>query len=331
MRGPLLTVGMAPHRHGGRSTGGMIRLTFLGLLPVLIAALYLYRGKALAILLVSVVAAVATEVIVTLIVRKPMKVLDGHSALLGTLLALVMPAGAALWVVGFAAVLCVALGKMVFGNAWNYPFHPVLVALVLVQISWPDKVDQFLKPLPMLDEGVTEESATIWQDAAEPVAAAKVLPQLAHRANTRELIWGDHPGGIGVTSVVAILLGGLILLGLRVIPWQIPVGFLVSAGVFAFIFYQVDPATYPPPSFTLFAGALFFTAFFLATEWVTSPSTGWGMLLYGVGAGVLTCVIRYWGSAAEGTYFAILIMNAAAPLLDRLAPVPFGRRLNANA
>ena len=331
MRGSLLTVGMAPHRHGGRSAGGMIRLTFLGLLPVLIAALYLYRGKALAILLVSVIAAVATEAVITLIVRKPLKVLDGHSALLGTLLALVMPAGAALWVVGSAAVLCIALGKMVFGNAWNYPFHPVLVALVLVQISWPDKVDHHLKPLPMLEEGVTEESATLWQDAAEPVAAAKVLPQLAQRANTHELIWGDHPGGIGVTSVVAIIIGGLILVGLRVIPWQIPVGFLVAAGLFAYIFYRADPAAYPPPSFTLFAGALFFTAVFLATEWVTSPSTAWGMLLYGAGAGILTCVIRYWGSAEEGTYFAILIMNAVAPLLDRLAPVPFGRRLNANA
>jgi len=310
----------------------MIGLTFLGLAPVLLAALYLYRGKALALLLVSVVAAVGTEALITLIVRKPLRsLLNGHAALLGTLLALLMPAGAALWIVGFAAALCIALGKMVFGNAWNYPFHPVLVALVLVQISWPDGVDQHLKPLPMLEEGATAESATLWQEAADPLAAVKVLPRLALKADVKELLWGDHPGAIGVTSVIAIALGGLILIGLRVIPWQIPLGFLGAAWLFADIFHRVDPGAYPPPAFTLFAGAMFFGAIFLATEWVTSPSTGWGMLLFGVGAGVLTCIIRYWGGAVEGVYFAILIMNAAAPLFDRIAPVPFGRRLKANA
>jgi Na+-translocating ferredoxin:NAD+ oxidoreductase subunit D len=332
MKASLLTVGMAPHRHAGRSAGGMIRLTFLGLLPVIIAALYLYRGKALAILAVSVIAAVGTEAAITAIVRQPLrKLTNGHAALLGTLLALVMPAGVALWIVGFAAALCIALGKMVFGNAWNYPFHPVLVALVLVQISWPDGVDNHLKPLPMLDEGTTGETATVWQSAAAPLAAVKVLPRLAHKANIDELVWGDHPGAIGVTSVIAIALGGLILLGLRVIPWQIPLGFLGAAWLVAAIFYRIDPGSYPPPAFTLCAGALFFAAFFLATEWATSPSTGWGMLLYGVGAGALTCIIRYWGGAVEGAFFAILIMNAAAPLLDRITPVPFGRRLKANA
>ena len=326
----LFTVGMAPHRHGGRTIAGMVRLTFLGLAPVILAALYLFRGKALAILLVGLLAAVGTEVAIALVTRQKLKVLDGHSALLGVLLALMMPPGTPLWIVLVAGVLCVALGKMVFGNAWNYPFHPALVALVLVQISWPGETNTFYKPLPML-ETVADDSETHWIEAADPIAATKVLPKLAQRANLHELIWGDHPGGIGLTSIVAIVLGALILIGARVVAWQIPFGFIGGAWVFAYIFYQMDPTTYPPPTFTLFAGALFFVAVFVATDWVTTPTTGWGMLLFGVGAGVLTVLIRTWGSAGEGAYFAVLIMNAAAPLLDRIGPVPFGRRLKTNA
>ncbi len=326
----MLTVGMAPHRHGGRSIGGMVRLTFLGLAPVLFAALYLYRGKALLLLLVSVITAVAAEAVVTLIVRQPLKILDGHAALLGTILALLMPAGAAWWAVMVAAVLAIVLGKMVFGNAWNYPFHPVLVAMMLVQLSWSEQVEVYVKPLPMLGPAVAE-GAPRWEPAVEPLAAAKVLPRLAHRANVRELLWGDHPGAIGTTSVVAIAIGGLLLILAGVVPWQIPVGFLGGAWVFAAIMVKVDPGTYPPPAFSLFAGGLFFAAVFLATEWVTSPVTPWGRILFGVGAGVLTLIIRYWGNAVEGAFYAVLIMNALTPLLDRIAATPFGRRLKAHA
>ncbi len=329
MSRPMLTVGMAPHQHGGRSIPSLIRWTFFGLLPVIIAALYLYRGKALAILVVAVVSAVATEAVITAITRKKQKILDGHSALLGTLLALIMPPGVALWIVMIAAILCVALGKMVFGNAWNYPFHPVLVAWVLIQMSWKADTENYYKPLPMLDEAV--EQGSRWQPGADPLAASQVLPAIGSRANMNELFWGDHPGAIGTTSVAAILLGALILIGMRIIPWQVPVGFLGAAWLFGYVFHQMDPMLYPPPSFSLMIGGLFFAAVFLATEWVTSPVTGWGMLLYGIGAGVLTLIIRYWGTAGEGAYFAILIMNAATPLFDRIAPIPFGRRLKANA
>ncbi len=329
MTNKLLTVGMAPHRHGGRTIGGMVRMCFVGLLPVILAALYLYRGKALAILLVGVISAVAAETAISIILRKPLKVLDGHAALLGCLLALMLPAGTPLWLVMFAAILCIALGKMVFGNAWNYPFHPAIVALVLVQLSWPEDTSRCYKPLPMLGE--TVEGGERWEEAADPVAAVKVLPRLGQRVNVRELMWGDHPGAIGTTSVIAIVLGGLILIGLRVIPWQIPVGLLGSAWLFAYIFHQVDPAAYPPPEFSLFAGALMFIAFFVATEWVTTPTTGIGNLLFGAGVGVMTLIIRYWGASAEGAFYAVLIMNAVAPLLDRLGPIPFGRRLKANA
>jgi len=329
MSQPLLTVGMAPHKHGGRSIPNLIRWTFFALLPMVIAALYLYRGKALAILLVAVISAVATEAVITAITRKKQKILDGHSALLGTLLALIMPPGVALWVVMIAAILCVSLGKMVFGNAWNYPFHPVLVAWVLIQMSWKADTENYVLPLPMLGEA-TEEGVA-WETAADPLAASQVLPALGARANLSELFWGDHPGAIGTTSVAAILLGGLFLIGMRIIPWQIPVGFLGAAYAFSYVFNQLDPGAYPPPSFTLMVGGVCFAAFFLATDWVTSPVTGWGALLFGVGCGLLTLIIRYWGTAGEGAYFAILIMNAATPLLDRLAPIPFGRRLKANA
>jgi electron transport complex protein RnfD len=308
----------------------MVRLTFLGLLPVLIAAVYLYRGKALVLLLVSVITAVAAEAIVTLILHKPLKILDGHAALIGTILALLMPAGAAWWVVAVAAALAIVLGKMVFGNAWNYPFHPALVALVLVQLSWSAQMDVHYKPLPMLGAEV-EDGQSRWEPAVEPLAATKVLPKLAERADTMELLWGDHPGAIGTTSVVAIAIGGLLLILMGVVPWQIPVGFIGGAWVFAAIMVKVDPGAYPPPAFSLFAGGLFFAAVFLATEWVTSPVTPWGRILFGVGAGVLTLIIRYWGNAVDGAFYAVLIMNAVTPLLDRLAPIPFGRRLKAHA
>ncbi len=330
MNQKLLTVAMAPHRHSGRTVATLIKLTFVGLLPVLIASLYLYRGRAALMLIVGLVFAVATEAILSLIVRKPIKVLNGHSALMGVLLALLMPAGAAWWVLAIGAMLAVALGKMVFGNAWNYPFHPVLVALVLIQLSWPGDLENHYKPLPILAEQV-DGAASTWEEATDPVAAVKAIPVLSERANIKELVWGDHPGPIGATSVIAIALGGLFLIALRVIPWQIPLGFLGSAWIFAVLFNRLDPTAYPTPEFSLFAGSLFFVAVFLATEWVTTPVTGWGKLMFGIGAGVLTLIIRYWGQSIEGAIFAVLIMNAVAPLLDRLAPAPFGRRLKANA
>ena len=336
MKPKLLTVAMAPHRHSGRTVATLIQLTFVGLLPVLIASLYLYRGRAALMLVVGLVFAVATEAILSLILRKPIKVLNGHSALMGVLLALLMPAGAAWWVLAIGASLSVALGKMVFGNAWNYPFHPVLVALVLIQMSWPGDMENHYKPLPILAEEAaaaqsTEGTNGKWEAATDPVAAVKAIPVLSQRANVKELLWGDHPGPIGTTSIIAIALGGLFLIFMRVIPWQIPLGFLGSAWIFATVFARLDPTAYPTPEFSLFAGSLFFVAVFLATEWVTTPVTGWGKLLFGIGAGVMTLIIRYWGQSVEGAIYAVLIMNAVAPLLDRLAPAPFGRRLKVNA
>jgi electron transport complex protein RnfD len=212
------------------------------------------------------------------------------------------------------------LVKQFYGGFGQHPFSTVAVGWAFIQVSYSAIMASSPMPEPrwFFEPGGFLEYPPLDALRSDGVMAISELPW-------KDLIIGNVPGTIGTTSVIAALLGGLYVLARRIISWHIPVFFILSAWVFAFIFWKIDPEIYADPTFHILSGWIFLGAFFLAPEKGSSPVTVLGMILYGIGCGVLTMIIRSWGSYAEGVPFAILLMNTTTPLLDRVRSRVVGR------
>lgn len=245
---------------------------------------------------------------------------DGSGAVTGLLLALNLPPDSPWWVTAVGALVAIGLGKHVFGGLGKNPFNPALVARVVLVIAFPVQMTAWRAPFHPVD-GVTAATALGVLQADGAVAAASRFPLWS-------LYTGRVPGCLGEVSALALLAGGIFLLLRRVITWHIPVAYLGSVAAFTGILWIVDPGRFASPLFHLGAGSLMLGAWYMATDLVTSPLTRNGMLVFGAGCGAITCVIRLAGSYPEGVSFAILVMNALTPLIDKWThPVPTGRRV----
>jgi electron transport complex protein RnfD len=311
-----LIVSMSPHIRGATTVERMMRTFLLCLVPAAVVGIYLFGMRALWIIALSVVTAVAFESLIERLTHRPLTYRDCHAALIGLLLALILPPSVPWWIPVVGATVAIILGKMVFGGLGTYPFNPVLVAWVVLKLSWSERMSLFLAP------HTTDELLT-------PLMAVKEDPALFYSYDLVPLFLGDKAGPIGAVCGLAVLAGGLFLLFRGMIRWHIPVSFLLGIALFSGILRLINPDIYPPVSFQLLGGGVFLGAFFLAPEPVTSPVTAMGMLLFGFLAGVTTMIIRMWGGYPDGTFYAILIMNAATPLFNNLKPRPYGRRQRA--
>jgi electron transport complex protein RnfD len=308
-----LIVSMSPHIRGRISVERMMLITIAALAPTAVAGLYLFGIRCLMIMVLSVVTAVVVESGIESLTHQQLTYQDGHAVLTGLLLALILPPSVPWWIPVIGSGIAIILGKMVFGGLGTYPFNPVLVSWVVLKLSWGERMSLFV-------------SSHTSEQVLTPLMAVKEDPALFYEYNLVDLFLGTQAGAIGTVCGAALLIGGIVLLITKLIRWHIPVSFLIGIGLVATILHGINADMNPPALFHLITGGTLMAAFFLAPEPVTSPVTPVGMLSFGFLAGVLTMIIRLWGAHPDGSFYAILIMNAATPLFNNLKPRLYGRR-----
>ncbi len=282
---------------------------------------YFFGLSALTIYIVAMLTAIAAEAAMQRMMGQPLNIMDGSALLTGLLLAMNLPPGSPWWLVVVGSAVSIILGKQIFGGLGGNPFNPALVGRVVLLISWPVQMTAWLKPTPLFSGAVDAVSSATPLGILKLEGAAK-----AAQFSLGNSFWGFTGGCLGETSVIALLLGGAYLLYKRYITWHIPLSYLATVAIFSWVFWMINPQANVSPAFHLVNGGLMLGAFFMATDYVTTPVTKKGQLVFGIGCGILTMVIRLFGVYPEGVSFAILLMNAATPLIDRyMKPVTFGK------
>ncbi len=302
-----LIISSAPHLRSKWSVKRTMYLVILALMLPTAAGIYFFGFNAIFVILTSVIAAVATEYLVKLLRKKPF-VMDGSAVITGLLLALTLPPTIPLWMAAIGSVFAIAIAKEAFGGLGHNIFNPALAGRAFLQLSFPAQMSVWIAPSGFAPDAVT--SASPLSDAFEKIGSN---PEIY-----RELLIGNINGSLGETSALLLLAGGILLIILRVIDWRTPVAFIGATALLSLVLGQ--DAVYQ-----VLSGGLMIGAFFMATDYVTTPMTRTGKIVFGIGAGILTVTIRLYGGYPEGVCFAILLMNAATPLIERYTqPRPYG-------
>jgi electron transport complex protein RnfD len=310
-----LTVSHWPHLHTKESAEKIMWFVFLSLVPAGLAGVLIFGLRALWIIILSIISAVITEALFQYFTKKKVTVSDGSAALTGLLLAYNLPSGGPFWLAVAGSFFSILIGKQIFGGLGQNIFNPALVGRVFLMASWPKYMTAF--NAPVINSGVNLLQSfncdTITQ--ATPLALVKEGKDISSLSYL-DLFLGKHGGCIGEVCVLALLIGALFLLIKKYISWHIPLIYIVTVGLFSWIF-GVKGLFGGDWLFAILSGGLILGAFFMATDYVTSPLTRKGQMVFGFGCGVLTVVIRLWGGYPEGVSYAILMMNAATPIIDR--------------
>ncbi len=319
-----LYLSSSPHIAAGETTDQVMRAVIYALLPACAVAVYFFGLAALKILLLCTVGCVVAEVACQKLMKRPLAIADGSAVLTGILLALNLPPQCPWWLALLGAAIAVVIGKQVYGGLGYNLFNPALVARVVLLISFPVQMTTWTAPAPLgsgVDAVTTATPLGEWKTA---VMLTGKLPETMS-AGLGDLFFGNMAGCVGEVSALALLLGAAYLFYRRILTWHIPLTFVGTVVLLSGLFWLLAPERYPSPLFQLLTGGLILGAFYMATDMVTSPVTNRGMVVFGVGCGVITVLIRLFGGYPEGVSFAILLMNAATPLIDRYTkPKKFG-------
>lgn len=320
MNSQKLVISPAPHVHGSNDTRRMMGDVLIALVPALIVAAFVYGLQSIVVTAFSVASCVLVEWFIQKFMLKGPSTLGNLSAVVtGVLLGFNLPANIPLGLVAIAAVVAIGIGKMTYGGLGKNLFNPALVGRVFLLVAFPVAMTTF----PEAAGAVS--GATPLAMAKEALKAGVPAVEVMQSVDLGAMSLGMKSGSLGEVSVVALLLGFVWLLVRRVISWHIPVCVLGSMALFSAITWACNPAEYMSPLFHLLSGGAVLGAVFMATDYVTSPMTKKGMVIYGVGIGVITMLIRLWGPYPEGMSFAILIMNSVVPLIDKyVRPKRFG-------
>lgn len=320
-----LYLSSSPHVHSGDTTDKIMRAVIYSLLPACGVGIYYFGLPALVVLLLCTAGCMGTEMLCQkLMGRRTHSLADGSAALTGILLALNLPPSCPWWICLLGSAVAIGIGKQVYGGLGYNPFNPALVARVVLLISFPVQLTTWTAP-SVLGRGVDAvTAATPLGEMKTSVMLTGKLPEMM-KSGLGDYFLGNMAGSLGEVSALALLLGAVYLIYRQVITWHVPVAFIGSVVVLSGIFWMVNADRYPNPLFHLVTGGLMLGAFYMATDMVTSPVTTKGMLIFGAGCGVLTVLIRLLGGYPEGVSFAILLMNAVTPLIDRFTrPTKFG-------
>ena len=307
-----LLVSPSPHLHTKTSTKSLMRDVVIALLPAVVVSVLCYGWSELLVLGVSVASCILLEYLITkYLLKKPCTVCDWSAAVTGVLLALNLPASTPWWVVFIGAVVAVGVAKMTFGGLGQNVFNPALVGRVFLLISFPTYMTDWAKPNGFIGNFDAFTGATPLGIAKEGgVAAIESMDYM-------DMLFCNIGGSAGELSALALIAGFIYLLARRVIRPYITLSILATVAVFSGIFWAINPAEYTDPLFNLLTGGLLLGSIFMATDYVTSPMSNMGGVVFGIGIGVITMLIRYFGAYPEGVSFAILIMNSVVPLLNK--------------
>ncbi len=289
----LTKVMISPHIHSGRSTAGIMRDVLIALLPATIAGAVIFGWQALLPIAVCVICCVGFEALFNVITKKDQTAWDLSAAVTGLLLALNLPANIPLWQCAVGSLFAIIVVKCLFGGIGNNLVNPAIAARVFMLIAF---------------ESLASAAFPVDSVASATPLAADEMPSLL------TMFLGNYGGAIGETCTAALLLGGIYLLARRIITWHIPAAFIGTVFIFSFFTEGFDAIA---ALSLVMAGGVFLGAIFMATDYVTSPSTAWGKILFGLGAGLLTCLIRYFGNYPGGVSFAILFMNILTPYIEQ--------------
>lgn len=321
-------VAPSPHIHSAQSTQSLMRDVLVALIPALAVSTMVYGLDVLKVTAISVVSCLLIEFLIQKFLLGGKPTISNLSAVVtGVLLAFNLPSNIPWWIIVVGAVVAIGVGKMTFGGLGRNPFNPALVGRVFLLIAYPVQMTSF--PQTTMNGYIDALSG------ATPLAAVKAAAIKADGAislaniDLLNMFSGAMAGSMGEIAAMALLVGGIYMLWRKVITWHIPVAVLGTMAVFAFIVALCQGGDmallYELPAFHLLAGGALLGAIFMATDYVTSPMTAKGMIIYGIGIGSITMIIRLWGAYPEGMSFAILLMNSVTPLIDKyVKPKRFG-------
>ena len=309
-----LLVSPSPHLHTKTSTKSLMRDVVIAMIPAVIVSVLFYGWAELLVLGVSVASCVLLEYLITkYLLNKPSTICDMSAVVTGVLLALNLPATTPWWVVFIGAVVAIGVAKMTFGGLGQNLFNPAIVGRVFLLISFPTYMTNWAKP-----NGFISTAAVDAFTGATPLGLAKEGGVAAVEGlDYMDMLFFNIGGSAGELSALAILVGFVYLLARRVIKPYITLSILATVAVFSGIFWAVNPAEFTGPVFNLLTGGVLLGAVFMATDYVTSPMSNVGGIIFGVGIGLITMLVRYFGAYPEGMSFAILIMNAVVPLINK--------------
>lgn len=328
-----LRISASPHLRSPASTERIMWSVVASLAPVIGAAVWFFGISALLVVGASTVGAMATERLLGAGgALRAGSLRDGSAAITGILLGLTLPSGFPLWMAFLGGAVGIGFGKLLFGGLGQNPFNPALLGRAFLQAAFPIAITTWPAPTPYGTAGWAAPHGSnlalpLMSPVVDGVTEATPLGLMKFEGEVTEtasLLFGTTGGSIGETAALLILLGGLWLAAKRYLDWRIPVATLGTVAVLAALLHAIDP-TYPTPQFMLLSGGLMLGAWYMATDLVTSPVTTKGRWIFGAGIGALVVLIRVWGGLPEGVMYAILLMNALVPFLDRATqPKPFG-------
>ncbi len=309
MKNSKLIVSFAPHLHSGTNISTTMYTLITALFPALFYGIYLFGIDGARVVGLSVLTCLVSEYIIQKLFKKPVTITDGSAVLSGLLFGMILPSACPFWLVIVGGFMSMLVGKHVFGGLGSNPFNCVLVGWAMVKISWKYHMDFNLISIKSNLDILTGYPLGILKKAG--VSGLENISLI-------EIFVGKEIGGIGCTSALLLLLGGLFLIYRGIIPWRIPVAFIIGIVITSLIFNLSDSTKYAGPLFNLFTGTTLMGAFFLATDYSSSPVNKISMLIFGFGCGVFTMLLRSWSMYEDGTFFAILLMNIVTPFLDKI-------------
>ena len=343
----MTPIAHSPHAHAPTSVSRIMATVMLALTPATLFGFWLYGWPAINLWLVALSVAMLAEAASLKIMARPLRagLLDGSGLLTAWLLALSLPPWAPWWLAAVGALFAIVIGKQIFGGLGQNLFNPAMAARVMLLISFPLEMTAWTVPMPITSGaapgffealGITFAGVAPADGISSATLLGQVKTDLGRGLGLDQVLdgiydpaafaLGQRAGSLGETSAVLLLIGGLILIARRVITWHIPLAMLAGVALPALLAHLIAPGHYPGLAYHMLSGGLMLGAFFIATDPVSSPNSISGQLVFGFACGVLTWIIRTWGGYPEGVAFAVLLLNAATPVIDRyFKPRIYGR------
>ncbi len=326
----LLTVSMSPHVSSNQTVKRIMFGVVIALLPSLVVSFLAFGWDAIRVTILAIASAVIFEYIIQKFFLKVRPTIgDGSAIITGLLLAFNVPSNLPAGIIVLGSFVAIVIAKMSFGGLGKNPFNPALVGRVFLLISFPVAMTKWPKPLMSakdIMDGVTGATplAIVKEGLKNGEAFSSIIQQLP---SYTDMFLGKIGGSLGEVSAIALIIGFLFMLRRKIITWHIPVSMVGSVFIFTTILWTLNPVNNADPMFHVLTGGVLLGAIFMATDMVTSPMTPKGMVIFGFGIGVITVAIRVYGAYPEGVSFAILIMNAFVPLIDKCCkPKRFGEK-----
>jgi Na+-translocating ferredoxin:NAD+ oxidoreductase subunit D len=327
----LLNISPSPHIYSEETTRKLMYGVVVALMPALLTSIFYFGIGAVIVTATSIISCLGFEYLIQkFIFRRPVSITDGSALVTGILLAFNLPSNIPVHIVVIGSLVAIGIAKMTFGGLGNNPFNPALVGRVFMLISFPVRMTSWPVPAGFktgYSDAVT--GATPLAIIKEGLKNGESISQLTTKIPTpAQMFLGDMGGSLGEVAAIALLIGFIYMLVKKIITWHIPVSVIGSMAVFTTTLWLINPEANADPLFHILAGGVLLGAIFMATDYATSPMNHKAMLIYGCGIGILTVIIRVYGSYPEGVSFAILIMNAFVPLMNAyIKPKRFGEEV----